>query len=89
VNQKIIKCDLHDYIEVACIYKIEVRCIFQDGSHLTGIPLTTKVGKDKKEYLTFNANDRESVTSISLLDLKSMQAMETNPHFDKVTFSYE
>jgi Rho-binding antiterminator len=88
-NQKILSCDLHDYLEIACVYKIEVEFMFKDGSNLIGTPVTTSVGKDKKEYLTFNVKDKGSFVSLALLDLKSMQAVELNSYFDKVTFDCE
>jgi Rho-binding antiterminator len=89
MSQQILKCDLHDFVEIACLYKIKVMLRLQDGSHLTGVPITTSVGKDKIEYLSFSVTGKKSVALISLLDIKSMQARETNRYFDIITFDFE
>jgi len=84
---------LVEFDKISCLYFSIDGCIvlpfFKNESHLIGVSLTTRVGKDKKEYLTFNANDKKEVVSISLFELKSMQAIKRNHHFDKVIFSEE
>jgi len=82
----ILDCNLHDHIEVACVYSIEVLLTLNNDETITGTPITTKIIKDEGEYLEFRTSIDKELLSISLMSLKSMQANNSNPHFDKINF---
>ena len=86
MNKPLLKCDLHDYIEIVCLYRIEVEITLQNNVCLTGIPLTTGVNKKVGEYLVFRSNNKADTRSIPLLSLQSMQAVSANIHFNKINF---
>lgn len=81
-----IDCNLHDYIEVACLYKIEVILTLTNGNKLLGIPMTTRSIKVGGEFLEFNEKALNRHTTINLLSIKSMKAISPNVHFDEVLF---
>ena len=79
-----ISCQLHDYIEIACIYRLKVTATLADGSSQQGTAVDTRTTADKKEYLVL---DTESGSQqVELEQLKALKAIEPNPHFDEVTF---
>lgn len=91
MNQRVLKCDLHDYLEIACMYRISVEIETVDDQSLIGIPQTTKVGAERVEQLVFLATTNESNSSDELLDIPvlsiaTMTALTENPHFDKISF---
>jgi len=88
MNNNILKCDLHNYLEIACLYRIEVELILQNSDHHIGIPVTTRVNKEIGECLEFNSKTGVGNMSIPLLSLKTMQSDSPNSHFDKVVFNY-
>ncbi len=87
MSKQILQCDLHDYLEIACLYAIEVELSLQDGSRLVGTPITTRANSASGEFLEFRENQAEQQRSIPVLSMVSMRALSTNPHFDKIVFS--
>lgn len=83
---QIMLCDLHDYLEIACMYEIEVEITLKDGACHQGVPITTQTKKNEGEYLQFYTLCGRDLL-VPLLLLKSMRATSSNPHFDKVMFS--
>ncbi|MGH1441693.1 MAG: Rho-binding antiterminator [Cellvibrionaceae bacterium] len=83
----ILPCDLHDYIEIACLYKIEVKLNLENNIGYTGIPITTGIDRTIGEYIEFLSNNDEKKIKIPLSCLESMQAIKPNPHFGKINFS--
>ena len=83
MRQDLLKCDLHDYLEIACLYKFKVELILKNKSKIQGIPITTMV-VEKIEYLELNSGDK--FQTVALLELSSIRATDKNPHFDVVRF---
>ncbi len=46
-----IACDLHDHLEVACLYRYDLEVMLRDGSVTEGTAVTTRTAPDKVEYL--------------------------------------
>lgn len=89
MNKTILKCDLHDYLEIACLFHIEVELMLKDGTRHIGVPVTTIVTKDKGEALEFRANLGRRPLLLPLLSLKTMRAIKANPHFENLVFNNE
>jgi Rho-binding antiterminator len=83
MSNKFLKCDLHDYLEIACLYKFEVELLLSDGTNILAVPITTKT-INKIEYLEVNSSDE--LITVPVLNLKSMRSCIENPYFDKVQF---
>lgn len=56
MNADLLHCDLHDYLEIACIYGIDVELQLKNGKYYIGIPLTTRVKSAQHEILEFRPN---------------------------------
>ena len=84
MTQKIISCAIHDYIEIACTFGYQVKLELFTGDTLRGKAITTETSKDKKEYLLLNGLSHQQ--KIELTNIKSMTAVQPNPHFDCITF---
>jgi Rho-binding antiterminator len=79
-----ISCAAHDYIEIACLFHLEIRLTLNDSKQIEGLAKTTKTGADKKEYLLLNQQAKQ--VEVDLENIKKMQAISANPHFDIIEF---
>ena len=84
MSQNYLNCNLHDYLEMACLYRFEVELILKDETKILGTPVTTKT-INKIEYLELNSSG--TLLAIPVLNLASMHACKDNPHFDLVKFT--
>ena len=78
MSQCSITCDLHDYLEIACMYQYQVRLVLKDGSSLVGKAIDT-VTKDKREYLLID--DSGETRSVELIQLKKLEVLTANAQF--------
>ncbi|MFB9886313.1 Rho-binding antiterminator [Balneatrix alpica] len=61
-------CDLHDYLEIACLFHYQLLIELTDGSRLQALPLTTRTASDQCEYLEVEtAQGRQSLRLDQLL----------------------
>jgi len=84
--KKILNCDLHDYLEIACLFKFTVELTVDNNERYIGIPISTRVHSDSAEYLDFTLDKSTKKISIPLLSLQRMTALSYNPHFSSVLF---
>ena len=77
-----IKCDIYDYIEIACLYKIEVLLTLHSGEEVIGVASTTSINSDKEEFLVVMKGD--NLLRIILDTIKNMKALTPNPHFTSI-----
>ncbi len=87
MDRDILQCDLHDYLEIACLYGIAVQLSLKGGAQITGTPMTTRANSETGEFLDFRDHQEEDIRSVPVLSITSMQALTANPHFDKVVVS--
>jgi len=79
-----ISCDLHDTIEIVCLYSYPIRLLLKSGAHVTGTALDTAYDADRNECIKI---DNGSCEQLVLLDsISSMQVTVDNPHLDLVSF---
>ncbi len=78
-----IACHLHDYIEIACLYRLQVELELSGGQRLQGRALTTRT-QNREEFLLLKTDDAE--LSVALDQLKRMTALQPNPHFSAIDF---
>ncbi len=79
-----ISCQTHDYLEIACLYGFAVRIRLHSDELIEGKAITTETSADKREWLIVEQHSER--ISIELQQIKSMQALSPNPHFDLITF---
>jgi len=84
-----ISCDLHDYIEIACMYRLPVELELKDGVIQQGTAMDIAKNTSGEECLLLADNhDNSSIESklVVLDQIKVMRALVSNPHFDAVNF---
>lgn len=79
----VISCELHDYIEIACLYGYQVKLLLKDHRCVEGRALDTLSTEDKCEYLLI---DNGETQRIALHELKSLQVLTANAQFSEVCF---
>ena len=80
-----LSCDQHDYIEIACLYQLDVKLQLKSGESLQGKALHLQYNEDRQECLLIKSES--TVHEVLLNDLSLMQALKENPHFNQVNFS--
>lgn len=77
-----IACDRHDYVEIACTFRLPVRLVMEDGAVIDGVALDTGYDDQRQECLMLDvAGERRAVVLDRII---TMTALKTNPHFDTV-----
>ncbi|MGZ5027866.1 MAG: Rho-binding antiterminator [Methylobacter sp.] len=84
MNQPTISCDLHDYLELACMHHYKVRLTLNNHQILEGKALDTLTTAEKQEYLIIDMGDEQS--RIELNQLKKMEVLTHNAKFQEVSF---
>lgn len=77
-----IACDLHDYIEIACLYGYQVRLTLKDKRIVEGRALNI-VTEEKREVLLLDHNPTGEIT---LDQLAKLQVLTPNARFTEVIF---
>ncbi|PSV53475.1 transcriptional regulator [Photobacterium sp. GB-50] len=79
-----ISCHQHDYIEIACMLHLNVSLTYKNGEKISGIAQDTCYNAQREECIKLKMNN--TVSTIVLDHLASMQALTANPHFETVNF---
>ncbi len=79
-------CELHDYIEIACTFRLPIALIMAPGEELRGVAIDTLVKPDKTEYVMFIEEGTEEAIALPMNKLIKMNALTKNVHFDTVNF---
>lgn len=85
-HSKPISCDLHDYLEIACLYKIQVYLTLANGVNHCGIPVTIKINVEREECLQIQPDSDSEKIDIPLYLLENMKAITSNTHFNTICF---
>lgn len=90
-----ISCDLHDTIEIACMYHFSVELTLKNGECVSGIADTIVIkkevtNKDRQECIRLvdntQADEKKSPLLIPLSTLAFMRALTPNSHFNTISF---
>ncbi|MDT8364583.1 MAG: Rho-binding antiterminator [Nitrosomonas sp.] len=84
MTNELISCELHDYIEVACMYRYLVRLTLKDMSIMEGKARDITTSQDKKEFLLLETGTDSQ--QIELTTLRKMEVLSPNPKFQEVSF---
>ena len=79
-----LKCDLHDYIEMVCLYHYPLKLTLSSGAVLIGTALTTRYNDQRQECLVIKQNDNEKL--VLLDDIALLEVTVENPHLQQVWF---
>lgn len=84
MSQCTISCELHDYVEIACLYGYRVKLTLKDHQIIEGKALDVLTTAEKREYLVID-NEHEQ-QQIELNQLGNMQVLTSNAKFKEVSF---
>ena len=74
-----ISCHQHDYIEVACLYRLHLRVTLADGGSVEGVARDTG-SRQGREWLQLETGD--GLRELDLAGVRRLEAVEDNPHFN-------
>ena len=79
-----LKCDLHDYIEIVCLYHYPLKLTLSSGAVLSGTAVTTRYNDQRQECLVIKQNDNDE--PVLLEDIVLLEVTVANPHLQQVRF---
>jgi len=77
-----ISCQLHDYIEIACMYGYQVKLHLKNGQVIEGKAMDTHISTDKREYLVIGDEHQK----IELTQITKMTVSTPNAKFNEIIF---
>ncbi|WP_371195309.1 Rho-binding antiterminator [Glaciecola sp. SC05] len=80
-----ITCKAHDYLEIACMYRLRVRLYMLNGDLIEGLALDTTRTVDNQEAILLE-RDHDPI-KIALIGIESMESITHNSYFSKVDIS--
>ena len=84
MSQCTINCELHDYLEIACLYGYRVKLTLKDQQIIEGKALDVLTTAEKCEYLIIdNGQEHQNIESNQL---SKMQVLTANALFKEVVF---
>ncbi len=84
MTQCTISCELHDFLEIACLYGYRVKLTLKDQQIIEGKALDVLTTAEKREYLIIdNGLEQRQIESNQL---SKMQVLTANALFKEVVF---
>lgn len=83
----IMPCELHDYLEIACLYQYHVKLILNNRQIIEGKALNVFTHSNKHEYLLIQTEHQQQ--QIELNQLSKMQTLTAHAKFKEVIFRNE
>lgn len=80
-------CDLHDYIEIVCMFHYEVLLTLKDGQAVKGRASTTVRDAQSRECIRLVDCEKSCPLDVALAHLAHLQVLTPNARFSEVTFS--
>ena len=84
MNNPIIDCAVHDYVEIACLYGFDLTLKLDDNTTRQGKALDVKLNANRDECLVLEEEGKAH--QVVLNRVKSMRVINDNPHFEIVEF---
>lgn len=84
MSQCTISCELHDYLEIACLYGYQVKLTLKDYRIIEGKAIDVLTTTEKREYLIIDTGYEQR--QIESNQLSKMQVLTPNAKFKEVTF---
>ena len=83
MTQDAISCELHDFVEVVCMYGYRLKLILKDGQVVEGKAIDIVNSADKRECLVIDNDERQQ---IDLTRLAKMEVLTPNANLREVIF---
>jgi len=81
--QDTISCELHDFVEVACMYGYRLKLILKNNQIIEGKAVDIVNSPEKRECLVIDSDSRQH---IELTQLAKMEVLTPNAKFSAVVF---
>ncbi|MBX3640181.1 MAG: Rho-binding antiterminator [Nitrosomonas sp.] len=82
MEREMISCELHDFVEVACMYGYQLKLILKSGETVEGKAIDI-LSADQRELLVIDNGEKQH---IDLTSLTRMQVLTPNAKFSEVVF---
>jgi Rho-binding antiterminator len=79
-----ISCNHYDYIEIACMHRLNIELVLKNGDAICGVATDTKRNALKQECIAINVNGELKLIVLTTISL--LKAREKNPYFYHVNF---
>lgn len=83
MTQDAISCELHDFVEVACMYGYQLKLILKNNQVIEGKAVDIVNSPERRECLVI---DNDSRQQIELTQLAKMQVLTPHAKFNEVVF---
>jgi len=83
MSQEVISCELHDFVEVVCMYNYRLKLILKDGQIIEGKAIDIVNSPERRECLVIDGDTRQH---IDLTRLRKMEVLTPNAKFSEVIF---
>jgi len=84
MTQSIIDCELHDYLEVACLYGYEVQLTLKNQLKIHGKAKNIVTTAEKREFLI--VQNAQGPQQIELIQLQKLEVITPNAQFKEIIF---
>jgi Rho-binding antiterminator len=84
MTNHLISCELHDYIEVACMYGYQVKLFLQDQLFIEGKAKDILTDAEKREFLLIETGSGSQ--QVELVLLEKIQILTPNAKFSEIVF---
>jgi len=81
---KMISCDQHDLIEIACTFRYALKLTMKSGVVIECVAVDTKLNENRDECMKVNIKGSESL--VVLDNISVLEVCVDNPHFRTVSF---
>ena len=82
-----LNCDLHDYLEIACMHGYDLQVELTDGSTYVAKALTTRTATSKEEFLVLGNHDGLQTVEVRLDHLLAITPIDAHASFGRVTLA--
>ena len=85
MHKEVISCELHDFIEVACMYGYRLKLTLKNDETIEGKAIDIVNSSQQRECLVIASEDHTR-QQIDLTELAKMQVLTPNAKFQEVVF---
>ncbi|MCB1976685.1 MAG: Rho-binding antiterminator [Nitrosomonas sp.] len=83
MEKDVISCELHDFVEVACMYKYQLKLTLKNGEVIEGKAIDILSINQQERLVVDDSGEKKQV---DLMVLAKMQVLTPNAKFSEVVF---
>jgi Rho-binding antiterminator len=83
MSENAISCELHDFVEVACMYRYQLKLSLKNNQIIEGKAIDIVNSSEGRECLVIDDDSRQQV---ELTQLTKMEVLTPNAKFHEVVF---